>query len=240
MSAESLEEALLNCFENPGQILGSNIELSNPDRYGVWLFDYLMVVIKAHSQNQQGYGYTKLGRESGFRQVAATPGFIISPFIQRRKQMRNDILRGISEALSRRISSIGHSWIMNSNQQISEYYLRGLFEDKIYKISAFDPLKSLIVSLLERQEIQYQEIDEHSTGLTDLIGGRYATCSILSVNRTIIFWQSVSSGHGNDKSKELMGRVGMLRVVGDVDNFDFYIRQGIEKGSSDLDMGKRL
>jgi hypothetical protein len=213
---QGLKQALLDCFNNPDFVLGQRIGLSNPTKYGVWLFDYLMTIIKAHSGKQQGYGYTKLGDESGFRfEIAATAGIVLSPFLQRRKNLRDDILTGIAKALSLRKLAIGHKWLVSNQLNISGFYLRGLFEDKIYKMAAFDPLFFLIADALKSAKLEGERFTRMPTYLTTFTGKGTATVDAVIVKNTVIMWQTAYAGHPNDKSKELMGRIGMLRVTTD-------------------------
>lgn len=224
---ETLQQALDDCYENPDFVLGENIGLDHPESYGAWLFDYIMTLIKAHSGKQQGYGYNPLAREAGL----LIPGkrsildFALPKYISRSKPLPKYVSEGISNALSIRISKL-RVWIKNNEITAAKFYLRGLFEDKIYKMAAFDPLRVLIEAKLP-DKAQY--ISRYPTGLTDLIDAGSATCSVISISETLILWQSASASHCNDKTKELMGRAGMLRLKGDAVHRTFYSRDKVKK-----------
>jgi len=210
-TAKGMKQAIKDCYSNPDQILGSTVGLANPASYGLWLFDYVMTVIKAKSGKQQGYGYTTLGTESGFRfEIAATAGVVLSPFLQRRKDLREDILGGISSALAKRLGDVGKKWCDGNSDKIAEFYLRALFEDKIYKLAAFDPLRFLLEKALGTRS--YSRDSRRATYLTTITGKGSATCDVITVANTAILWQSASDKGVGHKMKELCGRVGMLRV----------------------------
>lgn len=207
-----LRTALEDCYKNPDTVLGENLGLTNPDQQGNWLFEYLMVAIKASTGKQQGYGYTRLGDESGFRfEIAATAGVVLSPYLQRRKPLPKDILNGIATALSKRIAGLS-GWIPGAYLDIAGFYLRGLFEDKIYKIAAFDPLALLIVRYLGK--VSGTRNKRTPTLLTEVLGKKgIATTDVMHAGNKMIVWQSASDKGVAHKTKELMGRIGMLRVT---------------------------
>jgi len=207
-----MEQALQDCFNDPNTISGKTIGLRDPAGKGVWLFDYVMTSIKTKTGKQQGYGYTQLGADAGFRfEVAATGGVVISPFIQRKKSLRADILKGVSHALSQKLSGLTKRWFNLNKDEIGRFYMKGLFEDKIYKTAAFDPAFTLLQNGLDGHV--YKQETRHATYLTGFTGKGAATCDVIKYRRNIIMWQACFEGHPADKHKELIGRIGMLRVL---------------------------
>jgi hypothetical protein len=207
-----MEAALQDCYTDPDTVLGRKIGLRNPLGKGVWLFDYVMTAIKAQTGKQQGYGYTQLGADAGFRfEVAATGGVVISPYIQRKKSLRADILKGVSLALAHKLSQLTKRWFNLNKDEIGRFYLKGLFEDKIYKTASFDPALTLLENGLTL--LQYAQDNRQSTFLTGFTGKGAATCDVIKVGDHIIMWQACFEGHPADKHKELIGRVGMLRIL---------------------------
>lgn len=209
-SGKSLTRAFKDCYDNPDVIAGRRIGLGNPARYGVWLFDYLMTVIKAHSGKQQGYGYTPLDRESNTR-LGTGIGPHLSLFVSREKNLRADLLGAFSTSISTRIAAIGLSWVRRANLAIETFYLRALFEDKIYKSSKLDPLKALLVEAVSALCPIHN--NRTPTYLTSFAGVGVATTEAIYVKDTIIVWQSASDKGVGHKMKELCGRIGMLRVT---------------------------
>jgi hypothetical protein len=208
---EGMAKALKDCFDNPDLILGKKIGLKNPAEKGVWLFDYIMTVIKTRTGKQQGYGYTQLGADAGFRfEVAATGGVVVSPFLQRRKMVDSDIFKGLSMALANRLEMLGKRWVNLNQSEISRFVLKGQFEDKIYKTASFDPSCAVIASNIPPKGF----VRDKRTGtfLTGYTGRGAATCDTIYVGDTLIMWQAAFAGHPADKHKELIGRIGMLRV----------------------------
>jgi hypothetical protein len=213
-TASGMKKALEDCFKNPDDVLGHTVGLSNPGDQGNWVFEYVMVAIKASTGKQQGYGYTRLGDESGFRfEIAATAGVVLSPYLQRRKPLPPKILDGISTALARRIDEL-KTWIPANFKEIAAFLLRSLFEDKIYKIAAFDPLAILLSARLPRGA--WARTKRCPTLLTEVLGKKgIATIDVLLKSGSAIVWQSASDKGVVHKTKELMGRLGMLRVSRD-------------------------
>jgi hypothetical protein len=206
-----MRAALEDCYKSPDLVLGNKIGLTNPGDQGNWVFEYVMVAIKASTGKQQGYGYTRLGEESGFRfEIAATAGVVLSPYLQRRKSLPPKILDGISAALSKRVEGI-KTWIPGHYREIADFFLRGLFEDKIYKIAAFDPLAVLLYAALPKSG--WARKKRCATLLTEVLGKKgIATSDVILKPGCAILWQSASDKGVAHKTKELMGRLGMLRV----------------------------
>jgi hypothetical protein len=206
-----MEQALQDCFKDPDTVLGKSIGLRDPAGKGVWLFDYVMTAIKARTGKQQGYGYTQLGADAGFRfEVAATGGVVISPFIQRKKSLRADILKGVSHALSQKLANLTKRWFNLNKDEIGRFYLKGLFEDKIYKTADFDPAFTLLQKELCGHVFEHET--RQATFLTGFTSKGAATCDVIKYRRSIIMSQSASAQGDDHKTKELCGRIGMLRV----------------------------
>jgi len=209
VTPKGMLDALNDAFDDPCYVLGEKILLRDPANSGVWPFEYAMTAIKAHSGKQQGYGYTRLADDAGFRfEIAATAGVVVSPFIQRRKKPDKKILRGIATALASRISGLGLSWFKSSANEVSSFYLRGLFEDKIYKTASYDPCKRLVEMTFPKA----QKIARHPTFLTTADTAGTATTSLMKVDKALIVTQSASDAGVAHKVKELAGRSGMLRA----------------------------
>jgi hypothetical protein len=205
-----LKNALLDCFKDPGFVLGDKLAINNPADRGLWLFEYLMTIIKAETGKQQGYGYSKLGSESGHHVIVSAPGLSISPFIQRKKEISESLIEDISKVLSTHIAEIGKNWIYLNRELLCEFFLKGAFEDKIYKAAALDPIHSLMTKAFSGFHTSLAR--KHATYISKFIGEKGATCSFLKVQDSAVLWQTSYSGHPADKHKELMGRVGMLWV----------------------------
>lgn len=207
-----LRRALLDCYANPGSVLGVKMDVKDAAHQNLWLFDYVMQIIKAQTGKQQGYGYTRLAAECGFRfEIAATAGVVLSPFLQRAKPLKPELLDGIATALARRLSLVGLDWVRANEALVATFALRGLFEDKIYKISAFDPLGDLLkVALDGRAAVEHPR---HPTFLTEFAGPGAASCYVIKCRDVALMWQTAHGGHCNDKTKELLGRAAMLAAL---------------------------
>lgn len=210
-STDGMRRALQDCFDDPGTVLKETVRIKDSGLHGVWIFEYVMTLIKTRTGKQQGYGYTRLAADSGQHILASAPGLVLSPFLQRRKKLPKEILAGISRALALKLKQIDKKWITNNASKINDSVLQGLFEDKIYKTSSFDPILALLEIKLGKALIGLPT--RHSTFLTDVIGAGAATCDALVADNVRILWQAAFAGGVDHKTKELVGRIGMLRVA---------------------------
>jgi hypothetical protein len=207
-----LKNALLDCFKDPGFVLGEKLAIKNPAGRGVWLFEYLMTVIKTETGKQQGYGYTKLARDAN----VLIPGkrsildFALPKLINRSEFLPKGVDLKTSAAIATKLKAIGNLWIAKNQATISNFSLKGAFEDKVYKTASFDPLLHLINNALAGTTITRTK--RHETFLSKFMTKGAATCDVLQAGDCAIFKQASFEGHPSDKSKELMGRVGMLWV----------------------------
>jgi hypothetical protein len=203
-----LADALSDCFTSPNEVLSSRINLSRPNETGLWLFDYLMNVFKAHSGKQQGYGYSKLDRDAGTG-LGTGIGPHLSNYVNRTRPLREDLLAKFSKAMSTQLETVGLSWLKENEVEIASFQLQALFSDKIYKNPKLDPLRVAITESLGHPP---QELTRFPTFLTQFSGIGTATCSVFLERKTLILWQSASQAGVRHKINELCGRVSMLRV----------------------------
>ena len=202
-----MAKALKNCFDDPDTVLGKKVGLANPAEKGVWLFEYLMTIIKVNSGLQQGYGYTRLDEEAGTG-LGTGIGPHLSLFVSREKNLRTDLLQSFSKTLAARLKTISSEWVISNSKEIAQFALSARFEDGVYKCSKFDPGIELISSKLTGGKRN----NRTSTFLTKFVGKGATTCDTFTISETLIMWQAAFAGHPADKHKELIGRIGMLRV----------------------------
>lgn len=206
-----MTKALALCFSEPNKLLGHTVGLSSGSNYGVWLFDYVMTVIKANTGKQQGYGYTRLDTEAKTG-LGTGIGPHVSDFASRQKPLRADLLDAFAGVLAKHLKDIGKVWFSGARDTVTEFYLRGLFEDKIYKSSKLDPLYLLIERNLGSLGIE--KISRFPTLLTQEASGKnISTVEVVRKGSSVVLWQSASDKGVAHKAKELMGRIGMLRVT---------------------------
>jgi hypothetical protein len=203
-----MAKALKDCFDDPGTVLGKTIGLANPAEKGVWLFEYLMTIIKANSGRQQGFGYTRLDDEAGTG-LGTGIGPHLSLFVSREKSLRADLLHSFATVLADRLAAITKRWVNLNGQTTTEFALTARFEDGIYKCSKFDPALAIHSSKI-KSAIRNTRT---STFLTKFVGKGATTCDTLIIGDTLIMWQSASAQGDDHKTKELCGRIGMLRVT---------------------------
>jgi hypothetical protein len=208
-----MAKALKDCFEDPDTVLGKTIGLANPSEKGVWLFDYVMTIIKAQTGKQQGYGYTKLGEEAGIKvdDKRSILDFALPKMLNRTVFPPNDVTKKFTATLASKLASVTKRWVNLNQVEISRFVLKGQFEDKIYKTASFDPALELILDALKGAGIVRDK--RSATFLTGYIGRGAGTCDALMIRDTLIMWQSASAQGDDHKTKELCGRIGMLRVT---------------------------
>ena len=214
INPKKLSQGLRQCFDDPEKIFGNRVPFGVSVPAGPWLFGYLMTLIKASTGMQQGYGYTPLAKESG----VLIPGkrsildFAIPKYLSRSAHMPDHVYEGVAKALAARLKTIGLGWVSANEKTIAGRYLDDLFEDKIYKIAAFDPLALLIVRHLGKACGTRNK--RTPTLLTEVLGTKgIATTDVMHAGNRTIVWQSASDKGVAHKTKELMGRIGMLRVT---------------------------
>ena len=210
-TSKGLSQALDDCFHDPNVLLGETIGIANPSAGGAWLFDYLMTVIKSQSGKQQGYGYTPLAKEAG----VLVPGkrsildFALPKYISRTTNLPDAVRNGVAQAIATRLKRI-ESWFKRNPAKIGEFYLRGLFEDKIYKMAALDPLLRLLTS--SSHKLALTADSRRETYLTHKSGPGTATCGVVQCNSTIILWQSASDKGVGHKMKQPILQVQLSRT----------------------------
>jgi hypothetical protein len=203
-----LQTALKQCYDTPDFVLGQRVGLTS-NRVGLWLFDFVTTVLKVFSGKQQGFGYTALDGAAGTK-LGTSIGPHLSRFVSRAAPLRDDLLRLFSGVLALRLRNVGKQWLNTNDELMYTQYLRGLFEDKVYKAAKFDPLKDLIQDALTDVKAIY--VSRHPTYLSTLSQG-VATTALIAASDCLVLWQTAHGNHCNDKSKELMGRLSMLGTV---------------------------
>jgi len=207
-----MAKALKDCFDDPDTVLGKKVGLANSSEKGVWLFDYVMTIIKAKTGKQQGYGYTKLGEESGIKvdDKRSKLDFALPKMLNRSEFPSAEITKKFTATLAAKLASVGTTWVNSNQSEITRFFLKGQFEDKIYKTASFDPALELAMHGLKALGASRDK--RSATFLTGYIGKGAATCDTLTIGTSLIMWQAAFAGHPADKHKELIGRIGMLRV----------------------------
>lgn len=208
-----MAKALEDCFDDPDTVLGKTIGLAIPAEKGVWLFDYVMTIIKAQTGKQQGYGYTKLSEEAGIKvdDKRSILDFALPKMLNRTEFPSVEVTKKFSGTLADRLASVTKRWVNLNQAEIARFVLKGQFEDKIYKTASFDPALDLVLLALKGSGGARDK--RSATFLTGYIGKGAGTCDTLTIGDTLIMWQSASAQGDDHKTKELCGRIGMLRVT---------------------------
>jgi hypothetical protein len=210
-----MAQALIDCFNDPDLLFGQTIGLANSSEKGLWLFDYVMTVIKAQTGKSQGYGYNKLGEDSGIKvdDKRSILDFALPKMLNRSEFPPIAITKAFSSVLATKLESVTKRWIVLNQTEISRFFLKVQFEDKIYKTPSFSPISAEFSRHMDGRD--FSRISRLATFLTGPAGGGAATCDVIMVNDNVIISRSVSAQGDDHKTKELCGRIGMLRVTTD-------------------------
>jgi hypothetical protein len=211
---KGMQKALRRCFDEPSKPLGVSLIFSGESPGHSWLFEYLMTLIKSSTGKQQGYGYTPLAAESGL----LVPGkrsildFALPKYLNGSSHMPAEVYAGVARALVNRLKKIGKVWVEGNSKEIEARYLEVLFEDKIFKSAACDPI--LIALGGKFGSPNWKRSKRTQTLLTEILGKMgVATVDVLTNGPNLILWQSATDAGVSHKAKELMGRIGMLRMT---------------------------
>ena len=119
----------------------------------------------------------------------------------------------VSVVLSKRIAALSSSSYSKACVAFASMVRRLTYEDRVAPYAYFEPLPELIRRALEGAGIDAEIIARQATLFSELsIAGRdVATCPVIVVGRTYIYWKSSHGGHTSDKTKELCGRGFALR-----------------------------
>ena len=204
-----MAKALEECFFSPDSILNYSI-IGLTDDWRAWLFDYIMTIIKAKTGKQQGYGYSRLVVDSGLYKPGKRSilDFVLPEYNSRSKMLDRNILEAVARVLSSKLEEIGLEWIKDNEALVHAFYLRILFEDKIYKAANYDPIQIMITDRIHNLQL----IPRYPTLLTEFLNAQNSTCFVLKSGSTIIMWQSAYGANCGHKFNELVGRIGMLRT----------------------------
>jgi len=206
---------LIDCFYHPDFVLGQTIGLALPSEKGVWLFDYVMTAIKAQTGKSQGFGYNKLGEESGIKvgDKRSILDFALPKMLNRSELPSSKITNAVSGVLATKLQTLTKRWVNLNEREISRFFLNFQFEDKVYKTPRFSPIIAELSRHIDSRD--FARTSRLPTFLTRAAGGGAASCDAIMINDSVIIWRSVSAQGDDHKTKELCGRIGMLRVTTD-------------------------
>lgn len=233
--ADWLGARLKEVHANPSALLADLGNLPSPPPT-VWLFEFLVQLIRASTGSANGYGYAQLGEEVierfGLRRATGgvpriwVGGFVISDWVHRRKsdQMTSKELGMISAVLADRMKEIGLKEITKICAEMAPDNANHVLEAKVIPYRMFDPLGQLLIdNVAGFTEVRLNVCYREAAG----IGGQAGRMDVGQVKHTLINWQSCTDSGRDHKKKELCGRAVGLRYHWN--GKAFIHRPGIEK-----------
>ena len=225
---EGMRTALEDVFNDPiAPFMGSVAsELAPTDH---WLFGSIMELLRAETGRKDGYGYSELGRETGFEyEISALAGTTIAPFLQRKAKLNSEILQEVAKVFAAHLNRIGESQcrkLMNSAVKTGAV---AIFNYKITPYRHFNPLEWLVCDRLEGEGHLFEFPERHPSFLSQTgMGTTTSTGNMISIDggRCWIKCQSAYAGK-IDKRKELCGRIGAMKLCytpEELDQKKFYL-----------------
>ena len=198
----------------------------------VWLFTFLIEVLKAGSTMSNGFGYAKLAVEVS-KKAGMPKGndrvytIVLSDWLLRRgkESMAAKILREICSVVAEGMRALNAN-IKTAVTQAAKDTVTNVIESKLCCYRSFDPLESLIASAVARfSPVIVRSCYAQAAGDP----GQAGLIQVGNSKSTIINWQSASDAGKDHKVKELCGRAAALRYSWDSKAKTFVPRAGVEK-----------
>jgi hypothetical protein len=230
-----LRDHLQELYDDPRALISALPGVSSPPPT-VWLFEFLVQLIRVSTGSANGYGYAQLGEEviekySLRRASGGVPriwvgGFVISDWVHRRKAdlMTAKELEMISSVLAERVKAIGVKEVTKICDEMNTENAVHVLESKVIPYRMFDPLGELLQQKVPGfTEVRLNVCYREAAG----IGGQAGRMDVGRAQNTLINWQSCTDSGRDHKKKELCGRAAGLRYHWNGKNF--VRRPGVEK-----------
>jgi hypothetical protein len=231
-SPTKLFKQLCELHSNPNALANKQTAPINWPPREVWLFSFLVELIKASSKTSNGFGYAQLAQL-----VSKTPGMprannrvysiVLSDWLLRRgkESMPEQVLQEMCRVLSEHLKSIGPN-IQTVAQNLFEGITQNIIESKLCCYRGFDPLRILIENKLGNLRlVKIRSCYSQAANSP----GQAGLMQMGVVASTLINWQSATDSGKDHKVKELCGRAAALRYSWDSTQMRFVPRQGILK-----------
>lgn len=180
-----------------------------------WLFSSMMTLLRTETGRKDGYGYSKLGAETGFEEViSAHPGVAIAPYLQRRGELKPNILQGIVTVFAGHLERLGQQASEALFQEALKTYASSTFNYQLASYRHYNPVDWLVCDRLDYDGHSFEFPTQHPSFLSAKgKGTTTSTGNVISVDggRCWIKCQSAYAGK-IDKRKELCGRIGSMKL----------------------------
>lgn len=232
-NAGSLHGLLIQCHLDPQALaISEKIPLTGQtDR--VWLFIFLMDLIKASTGKLQGYGYAQLAQDVGTYNEINSGYITIADWGNRKDDtiLSTEITEGVANTLANRLKIIGKDNIKQLIEQLAKTSIKSLLEDRLIPYRNFEPLLWLIDNELKAAGKVYVAKTPHIGWINEYakIGSKSATTPFVKCGSTLIHWKSSHTSHVHDKTKELSARARAIKYELLGGKSSFIRRTGVSK-----------
>jgi hypothetical protein len=231
--AEKLKKALRLLHEKPESLVEKYEIPPNWPPKSVWLFDFILQLLKHSGGNANSYGYAQMARR-----IEKDPGMpparnriytiVLSDWLLRRDKeaLPCSVLGSYAKLLSADLGEIGRCGVKELIQTLKESLFTNLIEVKLCTYRGFDPLGDLVSQIIPAVRVKRIQacFAEKALG-----GGQGGKTTLLQSKSTLINCQSCSDAGRDHKKKELCGRAAALRYSWDPVSEEFIPRPGIKK-----------
>lgn len=209
-----MENALISIFRSPKKPL-EKFGLKNQSVVNHWLLSSIISMLRTETGRADGYGYSKLGQETGRRrELNAFAGTIMAPYLQLKCDIDSGLRSDIAKVLSGHINRLGVNKCKELLDKSVSTTIDSIFSYQLSGYRNFNPVQWEIEKLLQSEGVNYICPVAHKSFLsTDESGISSTTGNLICVNEGSIFIKCQSAYDGRvDKRKELCGRIGAMKL----------------------------
>lgn len=180
-----------------------------------WLFDCIMMLLRAETGRSDGYGYSKLGEETGYtNEISALAGTTIAPYLQRKKDLSDGLLSAIAKVFAGHLKRLGKDRCVNLTIKTIAITCASIFRFQMMNYRLFNPIDWVIEKEFKARGIDCDLNSTHDSFLSaHTSGAATSTKNIIRCSGGRV-WIKCQSGYDGkvDKRKELCGRIGAMKL----------------------------
>jgi hypothetical protein len=233
MNSKTLARALVSLHKDPLALIDPKSAPADWPPATVWLFEYLLELIKLAGGGKNSYGYAQMEREASSypgMPNAGDPVYRINlpDWVHRNDSlpMPRRVIDGLANALSHQIAMIAPADIVKLIKEVASSMQHNIVESKLVTYRMFQPLLVLL-----QTDVTGLEPNNLRTCFAEAagVGGQAGKTTVGQVGKTLINWQSVTAQGRDHKKKELCGRAIGLRYSWDSSSRFFILRPDVKK-----------
>ena len=210
----SMSDALERVYLKPNEILSEvGVHLGKVRMH--WLVVSIMSALRTETGRADGYGYSKLGQETGRRKQLNSAPTDFVPYLQLRSNIEADFREDIAEVFSKHCKRLGKVRLFDLLTKSIDTTAKSIFNYQISGYRHFNPVLWVLESHLKSAAINYIWPASHNSFLSDHVSGNSsATGNMIYISERDIWIKSQSAYDGRiDKRKELCGRIAAMKLT---------------------------